>query len=109
ALDVFDDVDEVFEIPGLADEPVEVVEDHAVDDTVGEVGQELAELGAQDDPVDGAVGLADLALLEGRGAVLPVDLGEGAPAQAGAGVFGVFELAVDAGFEAEPVRGDAKF
>ncbi|WP_455908652.1 hypothetical protein [Streptomyces lydicus] len=65
ALDVFDDVDEVFEIPGLADEAVEVVEDHAVDDSVGEVGQELAELGAQDDPVDGAVGLDDLALFEG--------------------------------------------
>nr|WP_237323445.1 hypothetical protein [Streptomyces sp. MOE7] len=108
ALDVFDDVDEVFEIPGLADEPVEVVEDHAVDDTVGEVGQGLAEFGAQDDPVDGAVGLADLALFEGRGVVFPVDLGEGAPVQAGAGVFGVFELAVHAGFEAEAVGGDAE-
>ncbi|KPC64301.1 hypothetical protein ADL29_12320 [Streptomyces chattanoogensis] len=73
------------------DEPVEVVEDHAVDDAVGQVRQELAELGAQDDPVDGAVGLDDLALFEGRGVVFPVDLDEGAPAQACPGGLGVFE------------------
>jgi len=90
------------------DEPGEAVEDHAVDDTVVEVGQELAELGAQDDPVDGAVRLDDLALLEGRGVVLPVDLDEAAPVQSDPGVFGVFELAVHAGFDTEAVGGDAQ-
>ncbi|MFF4694943.1 hypothetical protein [Streptomyces chattanoogensis] len=100
-------VPQVFEVPGLADEPVEVVEVHAVDDAICEAGQELAEFGAQDDPVDGAVRLDALALFEGRGVVLPVDLGEWSPAQAGAGVLCVFELVVDAGFEAEAVGGDA--
>ncbi len=98
--------DEVFEVPGLADEPVEVVEDHTVDDTVGGVGQELAEFGAQDHPVDGAVGLDDLALLESGGVVLAVNLGERAPAQACTGVFGALKLALDAGLQAEAVRGD---
>nr|WP_236573114.1 hypothetical protein [Streptomyces sp. GS7] len=58
-LTYFDDVDEVFEVPRLADEAVEVVEDDAVDNAVCEVGEEQSELGSQDDPVDGAVGLDD--------------------------------------------------
>lgn len=107
-LHVLDDVDEIFEVPGLTDEPVEVVEDDSVDDAMGQVSEQLAELGTQDHPVDGAVGLDDLPLFEGRGVVLPVDLRKRAPAQAAPGVLGVFELAVDAGFEAEAVGGDAQ-
>lgn len=37
-LDVFDDIDQVFQVPGLADEPVQVVEDDAVDHSGREVG-----------------------------------------------------------------------
>ncbi|WP_374206751.1 hypothetical protein [Streptomyces noursei] len=92
----------------LTHEAVEAVEDDAVDQAQGEVGEELTELGPQDDPVDGAVGLGDLALLERGGVVLPADLGERAPAEAGSAVFGILELAVHAGLQAEAVGGDAE-
>jgi hypothetical protein len=108
ALDVLDDVDQVFEVAGATDEPVEVVEDHPVDGTAGEVGQELAELGTEHDPVDGSVILDDLALLERGGVVLLVDLHELGPAQSLPSVVGVLLLTVDAGLETEAVGGDAQ-
>jgi hypothetical protein len=49
--------------PGAPDESVEVVEDHAIDGAAGEVRQQLAEPGADHDPVGGAVVLDDLLLL----------------------------------------------
>lgn len=53
-----------YAVPGLTDETVEVVEDDSVDDAMGEVSEQLAELGTQDHPVDGSVGLDDLPLFE---------------------------------------------
>ncbi|WUS27503.1 hypothetical protein OG727_37455 [Streptomyces caniferus] len=48
----------------MTDETVEVVEDDSVDDAMGEVSEQLAELGTQDHPVDGSVELDDLPLFE---------------------------------------------
>jgi len=108
SLHVLDDVDQVFQVPGPTDQAVEVVEDHAVDDAAGQVCQESSELRAEHDPVDRAVRADNLALLEGGGVVLLVDLGEVGPSQPSPSVVRVLELAVDAGLQAEPVVGDAQ-
>jgi hypothetical protein len=65
SLDVLDDVNEVFEVTGTADESIQVVEDDPVDDAACQVGKELSELWPHDDPVDDAVVLDHLLLLEG--------------------------------------------
>jgi hypothetical protein len=106
ALDVLDDVDEVFQIPRLTNQAVQVVEDHSVDDAGCQITEELSELRTDDHPVDRPVGAHDLALLERRGVVLLVDLCERSPAQPCPSVLGVFLLAVDSGFDAEAVGGD---
>ena len=64
--------------------------------------------GAEHHPVGRAVVLDHLALLEGGGVVLPVDLRELRPAQSGAAVVGVRLLAVDASLQAEAVGGYAQ-
>jgi hypothetical protein len=103
-----DDVDQVFQVARPVYEPVEVVEEHPVDHPGREVCKEPAELGADDHPVDGSIGADDLALLEGRGVVLPVDAREGTPSQVTAGVLGVLVPAVHARFQAEAVGGNAQ-
>ncbi|MFD8912768.1 hypothetical protein [Streptomyces sp. NPDC059575] len=104
---MLDDVDQVFEVARLADQAVEVVEDDAVDDTTGQVGEQAAELGADDDPVDAAVGSDDLALLERRGVVLLVDLCERSPSQTTAGdELGQLVVQVEGDAAAAGVGGD---